>query len=86
MFEKGDLVIGGIVGVAKWTASRIPSIEFPEIINASREPACGARKTVPVWEEEKVQRPGKQKIKAIHEGRLFCQSSAESKASSIKLS
>ena len=45
------------MGVAKCTASRIPSIEFPEMTKARREPACGARKTAPVWGEEKAHSP-----------------------------
>lgn len=45
------------MGVARCMASRIPSMEFPDITNAKREPACGARKTAPVWGEEKVQVP-----------------------------
>ena len=56
------------MGVAKCTASRIPSMEFPDKINARREPACGARKTAPVWGAEKVQRPKKRKITAKFAG------------------
>ena len=47
------------MGVAKCTASRIPSMEFPDITKARREPACGAKKTAPIWGEEKVQSPEK---------------------------
>ena len=50
------------MGAARLTASRMPSMEFPVIINARREPACGARKTAPVWGEENVQRPVGQKM------------------------
>lgn len=49
------------MGVAKCTASRIPSMEFPDITKARREPACGAKKTAPVWGEEKMQSPVEQK-------------------------
>lgn len=45
------------MGVAKCTASRIPSMEFPDMTKAKREPACGARKTAPVWGEEKAHSP-----------------------------
>lgn len=65
IFEKGDLVIGGIVGVANCTASRIPSMEFPDITKARREPACGARKTAPVWGKEKVHSPVNRKKKTV---------------------
>ena len=43
--------------MAKCTASRIPSMEFPDMTKAKREPACGARKTAPVWGEEKAHSP-----------------------------
>ena len=49
------------MGVARCTASRMPSMEFPDITKARREPACGARKTAPVWGEEKVQLPVEQR-------------------------
>ena len=57
MFEKGDLVIGGMVGVAKCAASRTPPIELPDITSARWEPACGARNNAPVWGEENEQPP-----------------------------
>ena len=45
------------MGVAKCTASRIPSMEFPDMTKAKRVPACGARKTAPVSGEEKEHSP-----------------------------
>lgn len=53
------------MGVAKCTASRIPSMEFPDITKAKREPACGARKTAPVWGEEKAHSPVNRKKKTV---------------------
>ena len=43
------------MGVAKCTASRIPSIEFPDMINAKREVACGDRNIAPVRGDENTQ-------------------------------
>ena len=54
------------MGVAKCTASRIPSMEFPDMTKAKREPACGARKTAPVWGEEKAHSPAK-KLKKLEQ-------------------
>lgn len=53
------------MGVANCTASRIPSMEFPDITKARREPACGARKTAPVWGKEKVHSPVNRKKKTV---------------------
>jgi len=53
------------VGVAKCTASRIPSKEFPDITKARREPAGGAKKTAPVWGEGKAHSPVNRKKKTV---------------------
>ena len=45
------------MGVAKCTASRIPSIEFPDMINAKREVACGDRNIASVRGDENTQSP-----------------------------
>ena len=50
------------MGVAKCTTSRIPSTEFPDITKARRVPACGAKKTAPVWDEEKEQSPVEKQV------------------------
>lgn len=55
------------MGVAKCTASLIPSMEFPDITKAKREPACGARKTAPVWGEEKAHSPVNRKKKQLQQ-------------------
>lgn len=55
------------MGVANCTASRIPSMEFPDITKARREPACGARKTAPVWGKEKVHSPVNRKKKRLQQ-------------------
>ena len=59
------------MGVAKCTASRIPSMEFPDMTKAKREPACGARKTAPVWGEEKAHSPVKKFKKLEQNVSLF---------------
>jgi len=60
------------VGVAKCTASRIPSMEFPDMTKARREPACGARKTAPVWGEEKAHSPVNRRKKEKRNGYSKC--------------
>lgn len=60
------------MGEAKWTASRIPSMEFPDMTKAKREPACGARKTAPVCGEEKAHSPVNREKTVTTNVSLFC--------------
>ena len=53
------------MGVAKCTASRIPSIEFPDMINAKREVACGDRNIAPVRGDENTQSPIEKNVTII---------------------